>query len=253
MAAAGLPAGLVLSIRFATAAALVLVVLAVRRASLLPARGERWRVLLLGVVGYGFESTLFFAALERGTAAAVALLFYSYPAVVTLLERAVDRRRLVALALSTGGTALVIAAGADVSITVAGAVLAMAAAAAFAVYLLLGDRLVRRTDALVTSAWVAGGAALWHVVRVVATGEAGSVAGYWPHLVGNGAATAAAFVLMFAALRRIGAGRTSVVMTVEALSAVVLAGLFLGETLRPLQAVGGAAILAGAVSLPTGR
>lgn len=252
MATAGLPAGVVLSLRFGVASLVVFLVLAGLRRPLRPVAGERWRVFLLGLVGYGFESMLFFAALERGTAAAVSLLFYSYPAVVTVLERALDRRRVAAVALSTGGTVLVIVAGADVSISVAGALLALAAAAAFAVYLLAGHRLVQGTDALVTGAWVAGGAALWHLARAVAA-QSSWPDGHWPQLLGNGVATAAAFVLMFAALRRIGAGPTSVVMTLEALSAVVLGGLFLGEALRPLQAVGGAAILVATVRLPTSR
>jgi drug/metabolite transporter (DMT)-like permease len=253
MATAQLPAGVVLSLRFGVAALVVFVVLAVLRRPLWPAAGERWRVFLVGLVGYGLESMIFFAALERGTAAAVSLLFYSYPTVVTLLERALDRRRLLAVALSTGGTVLVIVAGAEVSISVTGAVLAVAAAVAFALYLLAGHRLIRHTDALVTSAWVAGGAALWHLTRAVLNGRVSPPLGHWPQLLGNGLATAAAFVLMFAALRRIGAGPTSVVMTLEALSAVVLGGLFLNETLRPLQAVGGAAILFATTRLPTSR
>jgi threonine/homoserine efflux transporter RhtA len=64
--------------------------------------------------------------------------------------------------------------------------------------------------------------------------------------VANGFATATAFTLFFVAVGRIGASRTSVVMTLEAAFAVVLAALFLNESLRWLELVGGAAVLAGA-------
>jgi drug/metabolite transporter (DMT)-like permease len=60
----------------------------------------------------------------------------------------------------------------------------------------------------------------------------------------NGLATAAAFSLMFAALRRLGPSPTAVVMTLEAVSAIVLAAVFLDETLTALQLIGGVAILA---------
>ncbi|MBV9255827.1 MAG: DMT family transporter, partial [Actinobacteria bacterium] len=66
-------------------------------------------------------------------------------------------------------------------------------------------------------------------------------------------ATASAFTFMFAGLRRIGPSRTSVIMTLEALCAVVLAAIFLGEELRPLQLVGGAGILAATVLIGTSR
>jgi drug/metabolite transporter (DMT)-like permease len=52
---------------------------------------------------------------------------------------------------------------------------------------------------------------------------------------------------MFAGLRRLGPAPTAVVMTLEALFAIVLSGLFLGESLGPLQIVGGVAILAATV------
>src|SRR5581483_3150791 len=102
----------VLGVRFAIAAVLLLLVLAVRQAPLLPVRGERARVVLLGAVGYMLEATLFFMGLERGTAAAVSLLFYSYPAIVTLLEIAagweeLQARTLLALALSAAGVVVV--------------------------------------------------------------------------------------------------------------------------------------------------
>lgn len=236
-----------LGIRFTSAAALVLVLLAVLRRPLLPVPGERVRAFLLGCIGYAVESSLFFAGLQRGTAAAVTLLFYAYPSVVTLIELAMGRRphpRLLgAIALSAAGTGLVVAAGAEVTITTAGAVFALLSAGSFAVYLLISHRVIERTDGLTTGAWVALGAGLAQLARAVTTGDLQPVDGHWPEMLLNGVATAAAFGLMFAALRRIGPSPTAVVMTLEAVSAIVLAAIFLDETLRPLQLVGGAAIL----------
>jgi drug/metabolite transporter (DMT)-like permease len=52
---------------------------------------------------------------------------------------------------------------------------------------------------------------------------------------------------MFAGLRRIGPRRTAIVMTLEAVFAIVLAALFLGEGIGPLQLAGGTAILAATI------
>jgi len=62
-----------------------------------------------------------------------------------------------------------------------------------------------------------------------------------------------AFSLTFAAMGRIGAARVSVVMTLEAASSVVMAAIFLGESIRVAQAAGGAAVLAAAIVIARGQ
>ena len=248
----GLGGPTVLSIRFGVASVVLLVGLALVGRSVLPAPGERVRVFLLGAVGYGAESSLFFLGLERGTAAAVTLLFYAYPAMVVLAELGLGiarptARLLGGLALSTGGVAVVVVSGGDVDISPAGIACALGAAACFTAYLLASDRLVERTPPAVSAAWVAGGAATSMLVRGLVTSQLRSPAGHWPELVGNGFATAAAFGLMFAALQRIGATRTAVIMTFEAFAAAGLAAVVLDESLGAAQLLGGVAIVGGAV------
>lgn len=233
-------------------AATLFLLLAVLRRPMLPAPGERLRALLLGAIGYAVESSLFYAAVERGTAAAVALLFYAYPAIVTLLELAARRvqpslRLFAAMALSIVGTGLIVVTGGDVAISRGGIAFALGSASSFAIYLLVSASAVRRTDALVNGAWVAMGAALSLTTQGLVTGGLRDPGPDAWLMLANGVATAAAFALLFAALRRLGASRTAVVMTLEALSAVVLGGLLLDETLGLPQLVGGAGILAATV------
>jgi drug/metabolite transporter (DMT)-like permease len=230
---------------------LLLALLLVLRRPLLPPTGERLRVVLLGVIGYAVESTFFYMGLERGSASAVALLFYAYPAIVALvgmvMGKPIGGRVGAAIALSAAGTALVVAAGGDVHISTAGAVCALASAASFAVYLIVSHRVAPRTDAPTMAAWVALGAASSFLMRALAGGGLQPVDGHLDLLLGNGLATASAFFFMFAGLRRLGPTPTAVVMTLEALFAIVLAGIFLDETLGPLQLVGGAAVLAATI------
>lgn len=238
-----------LGARFALAAAVLFAILAARRGPLLPVPGERLRVFLVGALGYAGEAAIFFLALRGGSAAAVSLLFYTYPAMVTVAELVLRteeprRRTFFALGLSAAGSFLVVAAGSDVSITTAGVVLALTAAAAVTAFFIVSDRLIKKTDSLTTGAWMALGAAT-SFLTVGAIGQSmRDPAGHIPALLGNGVGTASAFVLMFAGLRLLGATRVSVVLTLEAFFATVLAAVFLSEGIRPLQAVGGAAILA---------
>ena len=66
-------------------------------------------------------------------------------------------------------------------------------------------------------------------------------------LVANGVATASAFTFFFVVLGRLGPTRTGICMALEAVTGVVLAAIFLGEPVRPAVAVGGGAVLAGAL------
>ncbi len=258
LALAGLGPATVLGTRFASAGIFLLLLLTLLGRPLLPAPGERLAAFALGAGLYAGESACFFLGLERGTAAAVALLFYAYPALVTLFELASgagrpDARTLLALALAFGGTAVVVGAGERVDISPAGIGFAAASAASFAVYVLVGPRWLRRTDAVTSAAWVALGAGSSLLAGGGALGWLRDPTGYWSWLALNAAATASAFSFLFAALRRLGASRTSVVMTLEAFSAIVLSWIFLGERLGALQAVGGAAVLAAAALIALGR
>ncbi|MBA3653703.1 MAG: EamA family transporter, partial [Actinobacteria bacterium] len=209
----GFETATVLSLRFGVAALATFVLLKAMRRPLLPVAGERMRVFLLGAIGYAVESSFFFAGLKRGSAAAVVLLFYSYPAVVTVIGRLWSKRTPLTLGLSIGGAILVVATGGDVHISRAGVIFALAAATTFAFYLLASERLVERTDSLTTAAWVAAGASLSLLGRGLVTGTLQSPAGHLPQLLGNGLASGTAFALMFMALRRIGPRRTAIVMT----------------------------------------
>jgi drug/metabolite transporter (DMT)-like permease len=258
LADAGVASATALGLRFAIAAAVLFTLLVARGAPLRPLRGEWARIVALGAFGYTLESTLFYLSLERGTAAACVLLFYAYPAIVLVLELARARERMntataAALALSLGGTAVVVAAGGDVAISDAGVLLALGSAVAYALYLLLGRQLGARSDPMTTACWVAVGASAACLARGAVGGTLEDPGSHMLEIVGYGIATAGAFGLTFAALARISAGRTAVVMTLEALSAVLLAAIFLGEDISFLQALGGIGIVVAAAVIAAAR
>jgi drug/metabolite transporter (DMT)-like permease len=251
LAASGVDSATALGVRFSVAAIVLAILMRLRGVSMRPVAGEWLPIVLLGAVGYTLESTLFYLSLRHGTAAACILLFYAYPAIVTVIEFARGREQLtfattVALLLSVVGTASVVAVGRSVSISATGIVLALVAATAYGLYLVVGRDVRRQTDAMTAACWVAAGAAAASLVRGAIGGTLRVPSGHVVQIVGYGAVTAAAFALTFAALARIGASQTAVVMTLEAASTVVLAGIVLGEGVTSVQAFGGAAILAAA-------
>jgi drug/metabolite transporter (DMT)-like permease len=249
----GLPSSVALGIRFGAAGILLLGALAWMRRPLLPPKGERLWAIGLGLLVYATEATFFYMGLERGTAAAVALIFYAYPAVVAVAEVVLGRtswsaRTAFALALAISGSAFVALGGGHVVISTAGVLCVFGSITLFSTYVLLSDRVLVRSDSLTAATWTALGASAGVLTVGVVRGQLVAPSGSTlAALLANGVATAAAFTLFFVTLGRIGATRTAIVMSLEAVFGVVLTAIFLSESVKPVVAFGGALVLTGAV------
>jgi drug/metabolite transporter (DMT)-like permease len=248
-----------LSVRFALATAFLLpasIVRARRRVAAIPRRALVAAVLL-GAVGYAAQAGLFFAALERMDASLLALLLYTYPALVTLAaialgrERA-DRRRMVALAIASAGLVLVLGGAASGGLDAAAVAMALGAAATYTAYILVSDRTVSDLDPVALSALVAAGAATTFATISLATGRLDlSLTGEAWLWLGCIAAisTALAVVCFFAGMARVGPSTAAILSTFEPPVTVALAFLVFGERLSAVQAVGAALVLAAVVAL----
>ena len=256
----GLPVPSFLAFRFAIAAVLLASVLAALRLPLRPAPGEGVGLAILGMVGYAAEAAFFFAGLHHGTAAAVTLLFFTYPVLVSVIHVILGRGLpgwLLggALAASMAGTALVVVAGGGVDIERTGILFALGSALTFAFYLTGADAVLRRTNSLVGAMWVSGSASIGLALFALMTGVAQVPAGWrecWP-VLGTGVFTAGAFVCLFSGLRRLGAVRTAIISATEPLTAATFAAIFLGEVISTGTIWGGALILAGAIAASLAR
>jgi drug/metabolite transporter (DMT)-like permease len=96
---------------------------------------------------------------------------------------------------------------------------------------------------------VALGASASFTVRALVGAGYADVSEHWPMLIANGFANAVAFGMMFGALGLLGASRATVVLTLEAVFTVILAIIFLDESLALIQIVGAVAVLSAAVTV----
>lgn len=257
---AGLPVFSTLAIRFSLSAVLLAGVLIALRRPVAPVPGERLGMVLIGVVGYAVEASFFFGALEHGTAAAVSLLFFTYPVFVTLASWALgqgkpNRLTVASLISAMVGAAVVVATGAGLSIEGIGVVFALGSALTYTGYLVGADHVLKRTSALTGAMWLAGSAGLALGVFAGVQGHfvAPSSWGEWWPVIGMSAGTAGAFFCLLEGLQRLGAVRVAIVSATEPLAAAVLASVFLGESVSLGTAVGGVLILAGAVAVSVSR
>jgi drug/metabolite transporter (DMT)-like permease len=242
-----------LAIRFGGQFCLLFGVLMMTGRPRLPARGERLALGLAGTIGYGSEAALYFSALNHGSAAAVTLLFYTYPVWVMLATIVLDRKGppgllFVALGLAIAGSAIVVLGGGRADITSAGIVLALCTSVTYSAYLISTDRFVKVTDPLTAATWLGAGAAVSNVVYGVVLGPfVVPPAGDWWRLLLIIAFSAGAFAAMLGGLQRVGAVRNAIIGVLEPLTVAILAFLFLGEPITAAVAAGGALILVGAV------
>jgi len=257
----GATVGTLLAVRFVIAAALFWVlVLAAGIADEIRALDRRdvGVGLALGACGYSLQAGCYFAALERIDASLLSLLLYTFPAIVAgaavaLGRERIDRRLLVALALSLGGLVLVVAGAGAGAIDPLGAALGLGAAVVYSTYILVSEGIAGRLRPRLLSALVCTGAAISLTAGSSLLGEfrpGELTAAGWGWLACLAVvSTVVAVSLFFAGLRRAGPTTASVLATVEPLVTVVLAFLVFGEALGTVQLAGGALVLAAVIGL----
>jgi drug/metabolite transporter (DMT)-like permease len=259
----GATVGTLLTVRFAVAAVVLwMVVLAVgvRR----PRRRDVAAGLALGACAYSLQAGGYFAALRRMDAALVSLLVYAFPAIVAVSAAALgterlDRRRVAALALSSGGLVLVVGGAGAGRLDPLGCALALGAAVVYSGYILAGASVAPRVHPLLLPALVCTGAAASLSAGAAALGElqprAVTLAGWgWLACLAV-VSTVGAIGLFLAGLRRVGPTTASILATVEPVVTVALAFLVFGESPGMIQLAGGALVLAAvpALTVPSRR
>jgi drug/metabolite transporter (DMT)-like permease len=251
---AGGPPFVTLAIRFGGQSVLLVGLALMLGRPGLPAQGERLALAVAGTLGYGTEAALYFSALNHGSAAAITLLFYTYPVWVMLASIGLARRApppalFVALALAIGGSAVVVLGGGDeADVEPLGIALALATAVTYTAYLVGTDRHVRRTDPVTAAGWLGAGAAVANVVFALVLGSLVMPPGATPmRLVAIVLVSAGAFAAMLAGLQKVGAVRNAIIGVLEPLTVAVLASVFLDQPITPVVAAGGILYLVGAV------
>jgi drug/metabolite transporter (DMT)-like permease len=252
-----------------------LVLALVRPGSLRVRRRELPFLVVFGVAGVAFVQWLYFVAIDRLPVGIALLIQYLAPLMVALFARyamhePVRRRIWVALALSLAGLALIVEPwAAELALDELGLVAALAAAGAYAVYILMAERGVRTRDPISLSCYGFLFAALfWFVVQPVWLFPAGHVA-ETTSLLGNLArfeaplwtllvfvvavGTMLTFALIVSALRHISATRVGIVAMLEPVTAALIAYLWLAESLGPVQLTGAAVVLGAILLAQTAR
>lgn len=244
-----------LAVRFVIAASvLTVLMLALRRPW---PRGRVLAVALgMGAIGYVGQSLSYFSALNYAAVGLVGLLLYAYPTLVCLLSaiflgERLTARKIALLAASFAGLALMLGGGSG---TATGIALGLAAAFIYSIYIIVGARELGGTDSLGVTTVISLAAAAVFVASALVT-PMQLPGAWWSWIAAAGLAlfTVIAMLTFFAGLKRVGPSVASIVSTMEPVVTVALAWLILGETLEPVQLLGGTLVLAAASRLAVGK
>jgi drug/metabolite transporter (DMT)-like permease len=250
---AGIAAPVLLAYRVALLTAFTVVAALVFRQSLDVPQAERKPLILLGlgsaVVGMCYLSSITFIPI-----AVAAVVFYTFPVLIVLASPFVDGRRLTApllgvVLLAFLGIVLVIGPGFG-GLDPRGLLLAAGASLGAVLQFFAGTR-CGTTTTIAKVFWVqmivlpiallitllTGGFPGVATLALAPLALALTIAGF---IIG--------FVLQIVALARVSAVAAGIAFCIEPVIAAATAALILGETLEPLQYVGGALVLAAIVA-----
>jgi drug/metabolite transporter (DMT)-like permease len=245
--------------RFLIASALLGTTMAIRRPSALRVpRSDLGRFAALAVTGYGFASICFFFALLYASASVVAVLLYTYPAMVAIVSwvlglQRLNLRQVVAIAITFAGVVLVLDPfEPGVTVSLKGLLLGLGAAAGYTSFNLLSARWLPGRSRLVIMAYTFGFASVFVGLVTLAAGQSLSPAAWqrevWILLAAIVALpTFGAVVLYLEGIRGLGASQAAIISTLEPLFTIALAALVLGERLQPIQWAGAVLVVLGIV------
>ncbi len=245
------------TVRFILAAIVLLVVLRLREGTIAIPRRDILPLAVLGAIGFGIYQMLWTVALGQTTASDSALLIAATPIFTLLIAAAIGSDQLTPGRLTGAffafvGVALVVVSAGFTGFVghLLGNLMTVVAAGLWAIYVAFGAPVLRRHSPLRTTTWAVCFGTLvmlppgivqlstvdWSRVTI-ATPLAVMYAGLLSIALGN--------VVQFRAVQLIGPARTTAFQFLVPAMTVVLAAIFLHETIRIEQIVGGVVIVLG--------
>jgi len=217
---------------------------------------DHLRLILIGIVGYYAASYLDFLGLKYVTAGLERLVLYLNPTIVLALSALFLGRRLtqtdwIALVLAYGGIVFVF--WHDVSFEgdgiALGTALVFGSAISYAVYLVMAGELVRRLGAIRLTSYAMLVSTIAVMIQFFALNPLSALdqpAPVWWLSAFNGlfCTVLPVFAIMLA-VERVGAGKASLASMIGPVSTILLAFVFLGESISGWQLTGTALVLAG--------
>ena len=221
-------------------------------------------LILTGLIGIALTNFSYYYTVEQATVATAILLQYTAPALVMVYavlvakEEVFNGVKVLALVLSLLGCYLAVSGGDWTAIQLEGwsVVSGIASSLGYAFMLLMSKRLLRKYSVWTMLVYAFGFSTLfwlfintpWHIA------EKGYSMGDWGILLMFALVSILIPHSLFASgLKLLDASTVGIVTTMEPVAAIAIAYVALGESLGPVQVVGGGAVVAAVVLLQSAQ
>ena len=214
---------------------------------------------MLSLIGNFVYQLLYIHGLARSRAGNTSLILATAPIFVAIIGTLAKQEKLrgwnwLGILVSFSGLYLLVAgSGAGLtwgSETLLGSLLVLAAASTWGLYTVLLKPLLQRYSVTKATAWIMTATTPLLVLTAIPDmllqdWSAVSVESWVGLLFSAAVAIALSYVIWNSGVRRVGSARTAVYSYLTPLISVVVAWMFLGEAMRPVQAFGAVAIVVG--------
>jgi drug/metabolite transporter (DMT)-like permease len=221
-------------------------------------RGKLYQLIIVGTIGYGLVSVLYFSCVKLASASLAGILLYLHPILVylTLLflkQDAFAWKKVLALIISFTG--LIFVLGSSFKTTnLLGILAGLGSAFAYTFYIVAGTKVMKEIKPLQGTVIVITSTAATYLLlgliksQLILPKAAGAY--LWMFLIAI-ISTVLAISLFWIGVSLIGPTNASIISTIEPLVTVILAFIFLKEKLTISQTLGGILIISGVVILKT--
>ncbi|MBV1757445.1 MAG: DMT family transporter [Dethiosulfatibacter sp.] len=208
---------------------------------------------ILGGICYTMQSRFYFSSLRYISPALATLFLYTYPAIVSVFSAFIDKERLtgkviLSLLISLSGILLIVGTSWG-NINVIGILFSSGASLVYSFYIVYSSRVIKKTPAIVASAYIALFSTIGTFVLGTFSGgfNFSFTASAWLPIAGLAlVSTVIAISSFLKGMEYLGPTKTSIISLTEAVFTVLFSVIFLHDFLTPYQIMGGAAVLLGA-------
>lgn len=211
-------------------------------------------LFILGSICYTLQAGCYFSSIKYIPASLAALFLYTYPIIVTVLSVIIDKEKItgkIMTSIAISFIGLIMILGTSLSkINGFGILLAFGAAFIYAVYIVIGNRVVKKTPSLVASASVTLFSAVGILIFSLFTGGINFCfeTGTWFPIIGLVlCSTVLAIFFFFRGMELLGPTKASIISMIEPVFTVVFSALLLADRPTILQLFGGTMVLTGAL------
>jgi drug/metabolite transporter (DMT)-like permease len=208
---------------------------------------------LMGGIAYASMSGLYLSSVAYIPTSLAALIFYTYPILVTGLsivmkQDIVSRNKIVGILFCVVGLVFILGLNFE-KMNMTGILLAMGTAITYSIYIMLGNFLLKKVSPLVSTAIITTFAAFSYGLSSLYTGFTWNLSlPIWLYILGITLFSTIIAVFSFLlGVQSIGPTSASIVSSLEPLMTFIFASLFFNEKLTLIQGFGGLLVLAGGI------